>query len=104
KCAIIWELGNKGTEAEKAVSHLSKILLKGTNWRERVWTAWSLGRIGSKKAQKTLQKIINKPYTSEEEETVVTIAEHALNYLIMGMEFDLPTSPILDEDFGENNI
>lgn len=97
KCALIFDLGNLGFEAEKAVPLLSKILLKDTNWRTRVWAAWSLGRIGSKKAQKALQKIINSTYETDDDEIVVTVAEQALNHLILGMEFDLPTSPVLNE-------
>ena len=97
RCAIIFDLGNHGEEAEKAVPTLSRILLKDKNWRARVWAAWSLGRIGSKKAQKSLQKIINSTGTSEDEEIVVSVAEHALNHLIMGMEFDLPTSPVIQQ-------
>jgi len=65
KCAIIWELGNMGPEAEKASSKLGKILLKDTDWRRRSFAAWALGRIGGKKAQKSLEKVIKQKNLDE---------------------------------------
>ena len=81
QCSIIWELGNIGPQAEKATGDLSKILAKNPNWRTRAWAAWSLGRIGGKKAQKALQKAIENHYTSDEEEVVFTSAFWALHWL-----------------------
>ncbi len=78
QCAIIWELGNMGSKAEKASSKLSEILKKDTDWRRRSFAAWSLGRIGGKKAQKTLESIAKK---KEEDEIVQHGAKWALYWL-----------------------
>lgn len=78
QCAIIWELGNMGTKAEKASGKLSEILKKDSDWRRRSFAAWSLGRIGGKKAQKTLEKIAKR---KEEDEIVQHGAKWALYWL-----------------------
>ena len=78
QCAIIWELGNMGSDAEKAVGKLGKILLKDTDWRKRSFAAWSLGRIGGKKAQKPLEKLTKK---EEVDEIVLYGAQWALHWL-----------------------
>ena len=78
QCAIIWELGNMGSKAEKASGTLSKILKKDTDWRRRSFAAWSLGRIGGKKAQKALENIAKR---KEEDEIVQHGAKWALYWL-----------------------
>ncbi|MHA1462494.1 MAG: HEAT repeat domain-containing protein [Candidatus Heimdallarchaeota archaeon] len=78
QCAIIWELGNMGSNAEKASGKLSDILKKDTDWRRRTFAAWSLGRIGGKKAQKTLENITKR---KEEDEIVQHGAKWALYWL-----------------------
>ncbi len=81
QCAIVWELGNFGYKAEKATGNLSKILAKNPHWRTRAWAAWSLGRIGGKKAHKALEKAIDNHYESDEEEVVYNSAFWALHWL-----------------------
>jgi HEAT repeat protein len=83
QCADIWSLGIIGSEADKATKEIIKILYSDENWRVRTWAAWSLGRIGGKRARKALEKIIKK----EENEIVQFEAESALERLENSLEF-----------------
>lgn len=95
QCSIIWELGNMGSKAEKASSTLGKILKEDTDWRRRSFAAWSLGRIGGKKAQKALENVVKR---KEEEDIVLHGVKWALYWLKVRLECIATEGPCTIEE------